>query len=133
MRCARYNKRRPPREARDGGQMLFGPGSTTTTCDLTTTAAPRLHLRPTSQAAARRIAPHICRLELVVLETLKQAGADGLTDVEMQEHLDLAGDTQRPRRLNLLRRGLIVDSARRRETPSGRDTIVWITSSEGAS
>jgi len=50
----------------------------------------------------------------------------GLTDHEMQAHLNMIGSTQRPRRVELCDKGLVVDSGRQRPTPSGRMAVVWV-------
>ena len=61
-----------------------------------------------------------------VLQLIRQAGDFGLTDVEIQIALCLDGSTERPRRIELLRAGLIQDSGKTRMTPSGRQAVVWI-------
>jgi transcription initiation factor IIE alpha subunit len=58
-----------------------------------------------------------------VLELLK-ATPDGLTDEEMQLRLEMNPSTQRPRRIELARRGLVVEAGTRR-TASGRMATVW--------
>lgn len=87
---------------------------------------PRHERGATSSTAARRIRQDTGRLERLVLETLQRAGRRGLTDAEAQQRLNLAGDTQRPRRIDLVHRGLIVDSGCRRVTPRGRFAVVWV-------
>jgi hypothetical protein len=49
----------------------------------------------------------------------------GATDEEMQTALRMNPSTQRPRRVELVEEGLIVDSGERRPTRSGRAAIVW--------
>lgn len=78
----------------------------------------------TSRSAAESIAPTAGTLRAMVLEYL-QSREDGATDSEMQEALDMAGNTQRPRRQELEKMGLVRDSKRTRKTPSGRMAIVW--------
>jgi transcription initiation factor IIE alpha subunit len=58
-----------------------------------------------------------------VLELLA-ATPDGLTDEEMQRRLEMNPSTQRPRRIELARRGLVVECGTRR-TASGRMAVVW--------
>jgi hypothetical protein len=58
-----------------------------------------------------------------VLELLA-ATPDGLTDEEMQRRLEMNPSTQRPRRIELARRGLVVECGTRR-TSSGRMATVW--------
>lgn len=50
----------------------------------------------------------------------------GLTDTEIQEKLGMSGDTERPRRGELLKGGLIKDSLITRKTKRGREAIVWV-------
>ena len=49
-------------------------------------------------------------------------------DAQLQESLDLAGNTERPRRLSLVEQGLVISTLRRRPTPSGRTAMIWIAS-----
>jgi len=58
-----------------------------------------------------------------VLELLA-ATPDGLTDEEQQRLLGMNPSTQRPRRIELARRGLVVEAGTRR-TASGRMATVW--------
>jgi hypothetical protein len=79
----------------------------------------------TSRAAAREIKPEAGPLCAAVLAFLVGRGETGATDSEIQTALGLSGDTERPRRVALQRRGLVVDSGQRRRTSSGRAAIVW--------
>lgn len=58
-----------------------------------------------------------------VLELL-MSWPEGLTDEEMQTRLGMNPSTQRPRRVELVRRGLVVEAGTRRTT-SGRLAVVW--------
>lgn len=60
-----------------------------------------------------------------VLQTVI-ASDNGLTDEEMQFALGMNPSTQRPRRVELVDGGFIIDSHQRRKTRSGRTAIVWI-------
>ena len=85
--------------------MLFGANrSTRHSPDLITIAPPSGHFSATSRRAAALIVPKLGRLERLVLKTLQHAGPQGLTDTEIQQRLNLAGDTQRPRRRGVDRR-----------------------------
>lgn len=53
-------------------------------------------------------------------------GAVGSTDDETQEYLGMSGNTERPRRGELVAKGRIVASGRTRPTRSGRRATVWI-------
>jgi len=88
--------------------------------------APHAHASSTSRASAHRIQWDAGRLERRVREALRDAGPRGLTDAEIEEVTGLCGNTARPRRVRLVETGLVVDSGRRRPTPSGRSAVVWI-------
>jgi hypothetical protein len=49
----------------------------------------------------------------------------GGTDEELQDALGMNPNTQRPRRIELVERGLVRDSGRTRKTKSGRRATVW--------
>jgi predicted transcriptional regulator len=80
----------------------------------------------TSQAAGRDIDPYAVGLRAKVYGAIARAGAEGLTDLEIEEQTGLAGSTVRPRRVELVRLGLVRDSGRTRETKSGRKATIWI-------
>jgi hypothetical protein len=58
-----------------------------------------------------------------VLELLRECGP--LTDEEMQVRLEMNPSTQRPRRIELVGMGLVVDSGTTRKTRSGRSAVAW--------
>jgi hypothetical protein len=60
-----------------------------------------------------------------VLDLLRDVLPHGLTDEQMQTYLGMNPSTQRPRRIELVRSGLVVDSGFKRPTRSGRDATVW--------
>ena len=80
----------------------------------------------TSIAAAEKIAPKRLILQAQVLQYLR-GFPDGLTDLEMQEGLDLEGSTQRPRRVELVEQGKVKDSGTTRKTKKGRAATVWVS------
>jgi predicted transcriptional regulator len=55
------------------------------------------------------------------------ASMGGMTDDEIQRALKLDGNTERPRRCELVKAGLLTDSGRARLTRSGRRATVWVT------
>jgi len=61
-----------------------------------------------------------------VLTAITAAGWCGATDEELQDRLQLNPSTQRPRRVELVASGLVVDSGRTRRTRSGRRAVVWV-------
>lgn len=87
---------------------------------------PAARHRPTSVAAATAIEPAVGDLEKRVLRAIVAAGSNGMTDEELQTALKMGGNTERPRRRNLERSGLVRDSGQRRETTSGRRAVVWV-------
>jgi hypothetical protein len=88
------------------------------------TRAPAARGSVTSAQAADSLGPAtLSALQRRVLALL-EATPDGLTDEEMQTRLGMNPSTQRPRRIELVRRGLVVECGTRR-TASGRMASVW--------
>lgn len=79
----------------------------------------------TSLAAAENMQSAACRQRTSVLLEFLKAGEKGLTDEECQLNLGLAGSSQRPRRCELVSKGLLKDSGRTRRTISGSQATVW--------
>lgn len=77
----------------------------------------------TSKAAAVTIKPKLNPLQSEVLSCIRILS--GATDAEIQAHLHMDPSTQRPRRVELVAKGLVRDSGRTRATPSGRQAVVW--------
>lgn len=82
---------------------------------------------PTSVAAAERAEPAAATQRRAVLDFLRGRGAEGATDEEIQVALGMVGNTQRPRRGELQKAGLIRDSGTTRPTRSGCKAVVWIS------
>lgn len=82
----------------------------------------------TSRIAAATI-PRTGTLRRRVYDAIRAAAGEGLTDAELQRELDMGGNTERPRRVELIGAGLIADSGRRRYE-GGRPMIVWVCSDE---
>lgn len=80
---------------------------------------------PTSIEAAESIQLSAETLRAQALAYIRARGADGATDDEVQHAMNMNGSTERPRRCELVARGLIRDSGRVRKTRSGRAAIVW--------
>lgn len=80
----------------------------------------------TSREAATAIEPHLGPLQAKLMQHLDSAGASGATDQEMQAALKMDPSTQRPRRIELARRGLIVQSGHRK-TKANRRAVVWLS------
>ena len=80
----------------------------------------------TSKAAASEISPYLGRLQACVFDFIASRGPLGATDQEVQEALRIDSSTQRPRRCELAKKGLIRQAGIERETKSGRRAQVWI-------
>lgn len=87
---------------------------------------PHVKASATSRAAAQAIEPRTPSLRLQVLEFILSCGEQGATDQEIAAALNLSGDTQRPRRCELVKQGKIRPAFKMRKTSAGRDAQVWI-------
>lgn len=83
----------------------------------------------TSSIAADRIAGYTKDLRARVLAFIMAQGAHGATDDEGEAVLGIKPQTYTPRRGELVKERLVVDSGRRRNTASGRPAAVWVTPS----
>lgn len=88
------------------------------------TAPYQKHSR-TSRDAAKAIEPDLNRLEQEVLDFIRKQGVRGATDEEVQRGLDMNPSTQRPRRVDLVKYGLVVAAEMKRRTTRGRKAQVW--------
>ena len=86
---------------------------------------------PTSTAAARAIIPDAARLRRMVYEYIRGCGEEGATDEEIQRALGLSGNTERPRRWQLARAGLVRPAGRTRKTIAGGSAVVWVATEGG--
>lgn len=84
----------------------------------------------TAHEAARMILPKSGTLRRRVYDYISATGWYGATDDEIQRHLNMSGNTERPRRVELIDLDLIKDSGRRRAS-YGRNRIVWVTTEQG--
>jgi transcription initiation factor IIE alpha subunit len=88
--------------------------------------APSVNGSITSAQAADSLTPATLNAtQRRVYELLAWRGETGATDEEMQAELEMSPNTQRPRRVELARRGMIVESGTTRRTASGRMATVW--------
>ena len=78
----------------------------------------------TSRAAAKEIKGKAAALRRQVYQWL--LSYEGATDEEMQMHIPMEPNTQRPRRVELVNMGLVFDSGYRRKTRSGRYAVIWM-------
>jgi hypothetical protein len=79
---------------------------------------------PTSRAAATAIVPIAAKQRQAVLDALR-ASWDGLTDEQIGEAVGIGGSSSRPRRIELVKAGLVIDSGRTRPTRAGRQAVIW--------
>ncbi len=77
----------------------------------------------TSKAAAERIRPASSRLRDLVKQTIRNH-PEGMTDEEIATTLGLNPSTARPRRIELVQRGEVVEVGQRKGR-SGRAMTVW--------
>jgi hypothetical protein len=77
----------------------------------------------TSEAAAESMKPDAATLRERVFAFIREHG--GATDEEAQRGLKMNPSTQRPRRVELVERGLVRDGGKKRRTSSGRWAVVW--------
>jgi hypothetical protein len=125
---------RPPDPGDDDAPRLGGNGASAD--DQISSHRTRLPLTPpathnappgTSGVAAQRIASHASAQRAAILAVIVRAGALGATDAEIEAATGIRAQSVSPRRGELRRMGLIVNSGRRRPTPRGRPAAVWVT------
>ena len=95
------------------------------------TTAPYQRHSPTSRAAAVAIEPVAGTRRAQVLAFIRERGAVGATDEEMQLRIPMSPNTQRPRRVELVQGQHIVNSGRTRQTLAGDEAVVWVASEIG--
>ena len=78
-----------------------------------------------SVEAAAKIEPSADTLRAAVLEHIRRCGPAGATDDEIQAALALDGNTERPRRWELLKADLIAPAGHRTNA-RGRRCAVWV-------
>ncbi len=88
--------------------------------------APSQRHSPTSVAAAIDIGPALNDLQIRLLAFLRERGDEGATDEEGVEALGWSPSTYRPRRVELVAKGLVRDRGTQRKCRSGRNAAVWV-------
>ena len=83
-----------------------------------------------SKAAAESVKPVASELERRVYQYLADRGIVGATDEQIQQELGMDGNTERPRRVSLERKGYVRDSGTKRPTSSRRLATVWTVTSK---
>lgn len=90
-----------------------------------TTYIPYVRHSATSKAAAAQLTIHKVDKDRASLLIALKLFHDGMTDDAMQAFTGLPGDSERPRRISLLKDGLIYDTGRKERTRSGKLAVVW--------
>ncbi len=90
--------------------------------------APAQQHSPTSQEAAAAMdqSGRLNALRRSVLDFVLLMGEEGATDEEIQVSIPMKPNTERPRRVELVRAGLIRDSGKKRKGTSGHQAVVWV-------
>lgn len=86
--------------------------------------APAVRSSPTSIAAAEALTPERMNALQRAVYTLLASEPEGLTDEQIQARLGMNPSTERPRRIELARRGLVIEAGTRK-TASKRNATVW--------
>lgn len=81
----------------------------------------------TSKEAADEFQSEAVLLRKKVLSLIDESGPAGMTAYEAVEITGRIKDSIAPRFTELRHKGLIVDSGKKRKTPSGRNCIEWVT------
>jgi hypothetical protein len=88
----------------------------------------------TAQEAAKAIKLRSGTQRAAVLLELLQADIKtwhGMSDEDLQRTLRMGASSERPRRVELVRMGFVVDSGKRAPTTSGMDAILWTITDAG--
>jgi hypothetical protein len=91
------------------------------------TVTGRAHPDTSHQAAGRALG----RTGTARHRVLTALNVADMTDEEMQIALHIGANTQRPRRVELVRLGYVTDSETRRNTFTGNRSIVWTITAAG--
>lgn len=85
----------------------------------------------TSHAAAEAIKLRTGTARRRVMEIIALTLPWGISDEEIQSSLLMSANTQRPRRVELVRAGYVRDGGERTVTQSGTRSILWIATPAG--
>ena len=83
----------------------------------------------TSERAAQEIAGSADSLRRLILREIQQYGP--ISDEQLQTYLQLNPSTERPRRIELVKLGLVRDSGQQGKTRSGRACTLWCAAQPG--
>lgn len=79
----------------------------------------------TSTKAAKSLDKNKLAERAKELVRLLKESQHGLTDEELQTMMNLSGNSERPLRVQLQRKGFVYDSGNTRKTASGREAVLW--------
>lgn len=79
-----------------------------------------------SQNAAETVKPYVNRLRQRVYDIIRSSGSNGMTDQMIQHELRMDPNTERPRRVELVKMGLVKAGQFRYATYSGRPATGWV-------
>lgn len=85
----------------------------------------------TSRLAALQVTPKTGTLRAAALRAVVAAAWRGLTDDELCASIGRSPNSVRPRRVELVEGGFIIDSGLRRPSNYGNASIVWIATNKG--
>lgn len=88
-------------------------------------------MKQTSIDARTKIEPKVGTIRRKVYEAILLKGMNGMTDQEIEQQLQIDGDTIRPVRGFLVNAGLVIDSGTTRTSTKGNNCIVWRFAEEG--
>ena len=83
-------------------------------------------IQRTSIAAKLKVEPRMGSINQKVYDYIKSRKYYGATDQEVEAALGLDGNTVRPSRGSLVKKGLVSDSGKTRQNQKGNDCIVWV-------
>jgi hypothetical protein len=128
--------RTPPKEGKDAAQRS-GTGGALSQHQNNMQRSAREHMRApfrhsaprTSREAAQRIESPAPKSRERILGFLIERSKLGATDEEGESALGIKSQSYTPRRRELVKQRVVVDSGERRLTESGRSAVVWVVQS----
>ena len=85
----------------------------------------------TSLEALMKVEPHIGTINAEVYSYIVNCGIYGATDQEIETVTHIEGNSVRPSRGALVKKGWISDSGKTRKNDKGNHCIVWVALDEG--
>jgi len=85
----------------------------------------------TSLEAFIKVQPHIGSINGEVYSYIVNCGINGATDQEIEAVIHIEGNSVRPSRGALVKKGWISNSGKTRKNSKGNNCIVWVALEEG--